>query len=60
MPRKSPYSIVLTEKEKKKLESMAQRYTAPYFSVVRAKIVLLAAQGSPMIKSLPDSTYPDK
>jgi transposase len=36
---------VLTEKEKKKLESMAQRYTAPYFSVVRAKIVLLAAQG---------------
>jgi transposase len=45
MPRKSPYSIVLTEKEKKKLESMAQRYTAPYFSVVRAKIVLLAAQG---------------
>ena len=45
MPRKSPYSIVLTEKERKKLESMAQKYTAPYFSVVRAKIVLLAAQG---------------
>lgn len=45
MPRKSPYSIVLTEKEREKLESMAQKYTAPYFSVVRAKIVLLAAQG---------------
>ena len=45
MPRKSPYSIVLTEKERGKLEGMAQKYTAPYFSVVRAKIVLLAAQG---------------
>lgn len=45
MPRKSPYSIVLTEKEKTKLERMAQKYTAPYFSVVRAKMVLLAAQG---------------
>lgn len=45
MPRKSLYSIVLTEKEREKLESMAQKYTAPYFSVVRAKIVLLAAQG---------------
>ena len=47
MPRKSPYSIVLTEEEQGKLESMAQRYTAPYFSVLRAKIVLLAAQGLP-------------
>lgn len=45
MPRKSPYEIVLTPKEKKKLESMAHKYTAPYFSVLRAKIVLLAAQG---------------
>jgi len=45
MPRKSPYSIVLTEQERKKLESIAQKYTAPYFAVVRARIVLLAAQG---------------
>ncbi len=45
MPRKSPYSIVLSEEEKKKLQSIAQKYTAPYFSVVRARIVLLAAQG---------------
>ena len=44
MPRKSPYTIVLSEDEKAKLESIAQKYTAPYFSVVRAKIVLLAAQ----------------
>lgn len=42
MPRRSPYAIVLTEDEKAKLESIAQKYTAPYFSVVRAKIVLLA------------------
>lgn len=45
MPRRSPYSIELTQDEKTKLEAMAQRYTAPYFSVVRAKIVLLAAKG---------------
>lgn len=45
MPRKSPYAIVLSEEENKKLESIAQKYTAPYFSVVRARIVLLAAQG---------------
>ncbi len=44
MPRRSPYTIVLSEDEKAKLESIAQKYTAPYFSVVRAKIVLLAAQ----------------
>lgn len=45
MPRKSPYLIVLTETEKSNLERMAQKYTAPYYLVVRAKIVLLAAQG---------------
>lgn len=45
MPRKSPYLIVLNTKEKAALESMAQKYTASYFSVMRAKIVLLAAQG---------------
>jgi len=39
-----PYAIVLTADEKAKIESIAQKYTAPYFSVVRAKIVLLAAQ----------------
>ncbi len=44
MPRRSPYAIVLSEDEKAKLESIAQKYTAPYFSVIRAKIVLLAAQ----------------
>ncbi len=45
MPRKSPYAIELSQEERTKLEAIAQKYTAPYFSVVRAKIVLLAAQG---------------
>lgn len=45
MPRKSPYWVELSQEEKTKLEALAQKYTAPYFSVVRAKIVLLAAQG---------------
>ena len=44
MPRKSPFHIVLTAEEKTRLESIARRYTCAYNSVVRAKIVLLAAQ----------------
>jgi len=45
MPRHSPYSIRLSQAEKDSLESQARKYTAPYYSVLRAKIVLLAAQG---------------
>jgi transposase len=45
MPRKSPYKIFLTQDEKKLLESDAQKYTSPYYRVVRAKIALYAAQG---------------
>jgi transposase len=45
MPRNSPYSIRLSQVEKSDLESQARKYTAPYYSVIRAKIVLLAAQG---------------
>ena len=45
MPRKSPYTILLTESEKSQLEVMARKYTLAYYIVVRAKIVLLAAQG---------------
>ena len=45
MPRKSPYGIVLSEDEKETLEDMARSYTSPYCQVVRAKLVLLAAQG---------------
>ena len=45
MPRKSPYSILLTDNEKADLETVARQYTSPYFEVVRAKAILLAAQG---------------
>jgi len=36
---------VLTSEEQEKLETQAQKYTSPYRDVIRAKIVLLAAQG---------------
>ena len=45
MPRRSPYKIVLSEVERGELESRARRYTSPYAEVVRAKIVLMAAEG---------------
>ncbi len=44
MPRKSPYLIELTPGEKSRLESISRKYTASYYAVVRARIVLLAAQ----------------
>ena len=45
MPRQSPYVIHLSDAEKSELESQARKYTSPYYSVIRAKMVLLAAQG---------------
>ncbi len=45
MPRSSPYVIMLTPKERRVLEARARHYTFPYRDVVRAKIVLLAAEG---------------
>jgi len=45
MPRTSPYSIALTDTERADLEARARRYTAPYIEVVRARIVLYAADG---------------
>ena len=45
MPRLSPYVIVLNPEERSVLEARARRYTLPYRDVVRAKIVLLAAEG---------------
>lgn len=45
MPRKSPYSIRLTHVETQELATRSQKYTLPYFMVLRAKMVLLAAQG---------------
>ena len=45
MPRQSPYSIVLSPEEKAYLERLACKYTAPHNVVVRAKVILLAAEG---------------
>ena len=45
MPRKSPYKIILSPEEEKELKSRAAKYTLPYFNVVRAKMILLAAEG---------------
>ena len=45
MPRSSPYRIALTEDERRCLEAAARRYTSPYRDVVRARIVLYAAEG---------------
>ncbi len=45
MSRCSPFHIVLTRQEQEKLETRARKYTSPYRDVIRAKIVLLAAQG---------------
>lgn len=45
MPRRSPYVITLSPKERRVLEARARRYTLSYREVVRAKIVLLAAEG---------------
>ena len=47
MPRKSPNDIVLTPDERHELESIVRKYTSPYCDVVRAKIVLLAAEDLP-------------
>jgi transposase len=43
--RQSPYVVKLTDTERKELESRARKYTSPYRDVIRAKVVLLAAQG---------------
>ena len=45
MPRTSPYSITLAEAERAELEARTRRYTSPYSEVMRAKIVLYAADG---------------
>jgi hypothetical protein len=44
MPRDSPFEIVLSGEEERQLRKLAAEYTSPYCNVVRAKVVLLAAQ----------------
>src|SRR6266849_64129 len=45
MPRRSPYKIKLSRQEEQTLQSRARKYTLPYFTVLRAKLILLAAEG---------------
>jgi len=45
VPRQSPFIIDLSSAERAALASTSRRYSAPYRDVVRARIVLLAAQG---------------
>ncbi len=45
MPRSSPYEIVLSNHEREELKARARRYTSPYAEVVRARIMLMAADG---------------
>src|SRR5580765_4925056 len=46
MPRTSPFEIKLSRKERAVLQYRAAKYTSPYCEVVRAKIILLAAEGT--------------
>jgi transposase len=48
MSRTSPLTVVLTRQERAELEARARRYSLPYRDVVRARIVLLAAEGVPV------------
>ena len=45
MPRRSPYEIALSVEERLELEARARKYTSSYRDVMRAKIILMAAQG---------------
>ena len=47
MSRESPYHIELAAAERRELEHRVRKYTLPYFQIVRAQIVLLAADGWP-------------
>ena len=45
MPRQSPFKITLSSQESEELTTRAAKYTLSYFKVIRAKMILLAAQG---------------
>jgi len=47
VPRHSPFRIDLTREERRELETRVRKYTSPYRDVIRAKLVLLAAEGLP-------------
>jgi len=43
MPRSSPFLIRLSSAEAAELNRRAAKYTLPYFQVLRAKMILMAA-----------------
>ena len=45
MPRTSPYIVTLTDRERQELQSRARGHTVLYRDVIRAKMILLAAEG---------------
>ena len=45
MTRRSPFVIELSDNERRRLEALARKRTAEYRMVVRAQIVLAAADG---------------
>ncbi len=45
MPRQSPWSIKLSAEERQVLEHRSRQYTLSYRDVVRARIILYAAEG---------------
>ena len=45
MPRASPFEIVLHADERLELERRAGHYTLPYIQVIRARMILYAADG---------------
>ena len=45
MPRKSPFHVELSPGESAELIRRSTKYTLPYFEVVRAKMILMAADG---------------
>ena len=45
LPRVSPFHIDLSASEERELRRRAVKYTLPYFEVMRARMILLAAEG---------------
>lgn len=45
MSRQSPYVLDLSPEERQELQARARRYTLSYREVIRAKIILMAAEG---------------
>ena len=45
MSRKSPYLLDLTVDQRQELQVRARKYTLPYCEVVRARMILMAAEG---------------